>query len=115
LQAALGNIDQIDFLERAVNGPNLVAAADLVLGGGGTMNREAAVLGVPVWSVFCGPSPAIDQRLADEGRLRWVRSDDELSAALRASPPAPLMARGPFPEGVAVIMEDITLCLSASR
>src|ERR1041384_531080 len=60
-------------LDRAVSGPELVACADLVVGGGGTMNREAAVFGVPVWSVFTGPTPHIDERLAAEGGLRGGR------------------------------------------
>jgi hypothetical protein len=77
------------------------------------MNREAAVLGVPAWSVFSGPSPAIDEQLAAEGRLRWVRSEPELVAAFRAPPPPLLGRRGPFPQGVTAIMRDITACLSA--
>lgn len=113
LRTMLGELQQVEFSDGAMNGPNIVAAADLVLGGGGTMNREAAVLGVPVWSVFCGPSPAIDEHLATEGRLRWVRSDAELSAALRASLPEALPRRGPFPDGAAAIMEEITSCVSA--
>ena len=38
----------------AVDGPSLVWAADLVVSAGGTMNREAAVLGVPTWTTFAG-------------------------------------------------------------
>jgi predicted glycosyltransferase len=111
LHAALGGLERVEFSELAVNGPNIVAAADLVLGGGGTMNREGAVLGVPVWSVFCGPSPAIDEQLAREGRLRWVRSEEELSAALHDPPIELLPRRGPFPQGVRDIMGEINACL----
>ena len=81
LMERLGALNRTEFLERAVSGPELVAAADLVVGGGGTMNREAAVLGVPVWSVFTGPSPAVDEQLAAEGRLRWIRSEPQLELA----------------------------------
>ena len=42
--------------ERPVDGPSLVAAADLVVSAGGTMNREAAALGVPAYSPFAGPA-----------------------------------------------------------
>jgi len=97
----------VRMLHHVVAGPGLVAAADLVLGGGGTMNREAAVLGVPVWSVFCGPAPAIDERLAIEGRLRWVRSERELSETLALERPTLQVGRGPFPEGFASIYGDI--------
>ena len=112
LTRALAGTKRVELLPDAVVGPQLVVAADLVLGGGGTMNREAAVLGVPAWSVFSGPSPAIDEQLAAEGRLRWVRSEPELVAAFRGPPPAPLARRGPFPQGVTDIMRDITTCLS---
>jgi len=98
---------RVRILERVVPGPGLVAAADLVIGGGGTMNREAAVLGVPVWSVFCGPTPRIDSELSAEGRLRWVRSQPELEQALAAGPPKLRAGRGPFPEGVVAIYDDI--------
>jgi hypothetical protein len=69
-------------LREVINGPQLIATADLVVGGGGTMNREAAVLGTHAWSTFCGPPPTVDMRLADEGRLTWIRSEHELAQAL---------------------------------
>lgn len=107
VEGLLRGIERIDILTTTVQGPPLVAAADLILGGGGTMNREAAVLGVPVWSAFTGPPPMIDERLAMEGRLRWVRDAGELRAALAAGLPARQAPRGPFPEGLRAIMTDI--------
>jgi len=107
LKSRLSAHRAVTILERVVPGPGLVAAADLVIGGGGTMNREAAVLGVPVWSVFCGPTPRIDAELSAEGRLRWVRSQPELSEALAAGPPKLGTRRGPFPDGLAAIYDDI--------
>lgn len=97
----------VRFLTGVVDGPDLVASADLVIGGGGTMNREAAVLGVPVWSVFCGPPPAIDEQLAREGRLHWVRTDEQAVAALEGPLPPRLPPRGPVPEGLARILTDV--------
>jgi len=38
----------------AVDGMNLIWHSDLVVSGGGTMNREAAALGVPVYRIFRG-------------------------------------------------------------
>jgi len=58
----------------AVDGLNLLWHSDLVVSGGGTMNREAAALGVPVYSVFRGPPGAVDRRLMEEGRLLFVSS-----------------------------------------
>ena len=40
------------ILANAVDGLDLAYAADLLISGGGTMNREAALLGVPVYSIF---------------------------------------------------------------
>jgi len=71
--------------ERAVDGRSLVAFADLLVSAGGTMNREAAVLGTPVWSIFEGRLGAVDERLIAEGRLRELRDPDEL--VLERKPP----------------------------
>ncbi len=111
----LDSITVARVLRDIVSGPNLIAAADLVIGGGGTMNREAAVLGVPVWSVFTGPTPAIDEQLAREGRLRWVRSPPELSAALRDGLPPRCQGRGPFPAGLAAIVAEIERTVASER
>src|SRR5207249_3809437 len=61
----------------ALDGLNLVWFSDLVVSGGGTMNREAAALGVPVYSIFRGKTGAVDSKLEQEGRLIMVRSVDE--------------------------------------
>lgn len=107
LEATLPRDPRIRIVERVTPGPGLVAAANLLLGGGGTMNREAAVLGVPVWSTFCGPAPRIDEQLASEGRLTWIRSEAELSSALTGDLPKAGVGRGPYPEGFATIFDDV--------
>jgi predicted glycosyltransferase len=71
---------------RVVDGLNLVWFSDLVVSGGGTMNREAAALGVPVYSIFRGETGAVDRRLEAEGRLIMVRSVDEVRAKIRLHP-----------------------------
>jgi predicted glycosyltransferase len=63
---------------RAVDGRSLVALADLVVSAGGTMIREAAVLGTPVWSMFEGRPGAVDEQLEREGRVRFLRDPTEL-------------------------------------
>jgi len=71
-------LDRVQVPERSVDGRSLVAFADLLVSAGGTMNREAAVLGTPVWSIFEGQLGAVDERLAQEGRLRFLADPAEL-------------------------------------
>ena len=63
-----------------VNGPNLIAASDLVISAGGTINREAAALGVPAASIYAGKWAAVDEGLVNEGRLRRIASAADLSS-----------------------------------
>jgi predicted glycosyltransferase len=55
--------------ERAVDAQSLIALADLVVSAGGTMNREAAALGVPVYTTYGGRLGGIDEELIRESRL----------------------------------------------
>ena len=61
-----------------LDGANLIAAADLVVSGGGTMNREAAALGVPVATIFAGKPAAIDEMLIREGRMLKIETPEDL-------------------------------------
>jgi uncharacterized protein len=65
--------------ERAEDGRSLVALADALVSAGGTMNREAAVLGTPVWSIFEGPLGGVDELLVREGRLKILRDPEQLT------------------------------------
>ena len=56
--------------ERAVDAQSLIALADLVVSAGGTMNREAAALGVPVYTTYGGRLGGVDEQLIRTGRLR---------------------------------------------
>ena len=67
---------------RAVDGLSLIWFSDLVISGGGTMNREAAAMGVPVYSIFRGPIGAVDRYLAKEGRLVLIEQADDLPRQL---------------------------------
>jgi uncharacterized protein len=64
--------------ERALDSRSLMWTADLVLGAGGTMTREAALLGVPTFSLFAGPMPAVDRWLEERGALRVLKDVSEL-------------------------------------
>jgi predicted glycosyltransferase len=55
--------------DRAVDAQSLIAHADLVVSAGGTMNREAAALGVPVYTTYGGRIGGVDEMLIREGRL----------------------------------------------
>jgi len=55
--------------ERAVDGQSLIAFSDLVVSAGGTMNREAVALGVPVYTTYGGRLGGVDELLIHKGRL----------------------------------------------
>ena len=61
-----------------LDGANLIAASDLVISAGGTINREAAALGVPAASIYAGKWAAVDEGLVKEGRLQRVANTDDL-------------------------------------
>jgi uncharacterized protein len=62
-----------------LDGANLIAHSDLVVSGGGTMNREAAALGVPAASIYMGVWAAIDEQLVNEGRLQKISTPADIS------------------------------------
>ena len=62
----------------AVDGLNLLWHSDLVVSGGGTMNREAAALGVPVYSIFRGKGGAVDRHLQNLGKLTLIESIEDV-------------------------------------
>jgi predicted glycosyltransferase len=46
------------------------------------MNREAAALGVPVYSIFRGKLGAVDRELARDGRLVMIERIDDIRLKL---------------------------------
>ena len=79
--------------ENAVDGLNLIWFSDLVISGGGTMNREAAALDVAVYSIFRGHIGAIDRYLSNSGRLVLLESVEDIRTKVfvkrRTRPVAP--------------------------
>jgi predicted glycosyltransferase len=67
-------LDGVVVPERPVDGRSLVGCADLVVGAGGTMNRESSLLGTPTYTVFAGRLAALDRLLLDTGRLLDLRA-----------------------------------------
>lgn len=78
--------DKVVIPEKAVDGLNLIWHSDLVVSGGGTMNREAAALGVPVYSIFRGPIGAVDRMLQKEGRLVLVENVTDVQEKILFEP-----------------------------
>jgi predicted glycosyltransferase len=64
--------------EKPVDGPSLVYLADLVVSAGGTMNREAALLGTPTWTTFAGSLGAVDRQLVERGQMRVLERPEQL-------------------------------------
>ncbi|MGA8736015.1 MAG: DUF354 domain-containing protein [Terriglobales bacterium] len=69
---------QILIPDHVEDGLNLIWNSDLVISGGGTMNREAAALGVPVYSIFRGKIGAVDAYLAEQGRLVLLETVEDV-------------------------------------
>lgn len=71
-------LKNVIFPDNALDGPNLVYFSDLIVGAGGTMNREAVVLGVPVYSLFMGRLGSVDKTLIDSGKLVWIKESRDI-------------------------------------
>ncbi len=91
------SLSNVVLPERAVDARSLMHASDLIIGAGGTMTREGALLGVPTVSLFAGRIPAVDRWLEERGALTRMSSIGDLPA-IRPRPaeprePAELRAR----------------------
>jgi uncharacterized protein len=69
--------------QEAVDSRSLMVSADLVVGGGGTMTREAALLGTPTLSLFSGRAAAVDRWLEKRGLLRRLERAEEVLPVAR--------------------------------
>ncbi len=75
--------------EREIDAQSLIAYSDLVVSAGGTMNREAVALGVPVYTIFSGRMGAVDEQLIAAGRLLELGDPETLELSKRSSVPGP--------------------------
>ena len=73
----------------AVEAQSLIALADLVVSAGGTMNREAAALGTPVYTTYGGRLGGVDEALIRSGRLRPLTDPRALQLEKRPPGAAP--------------------------
>jgi predicted glycosyltransferase len=69
--------------DHAVDAQSLIAFSDLVISAGGTINREAAALDVPVYTTFAGRLGGVDEALIREGRLRPLTDPRSLELVKR--------------------------------
>jgi predicted glycosyltransferase len=81
--------------EGAVDAQSLIALSDLVVSAGGTMNREAAALGVPVYTTYGGQLGGVDEELIREGRLKPLTDPRALELRKRDPASAPRVRRDP--------------------
>jgi uncharacterized protein len=81
--------------DRAVDAQSLIALADVVVSAGGTMNREAAALGVPVYTTYGGRLGGVDEELIREGRLVPLSDPRALDLHKRAETGATRVQRDP--------------------
>jgi len=63
-----------------LDGYNLVNSSDIVISAGGTMNREAAALNVPVFTIYKGGlMGAVDQYLLDSGKMVELKTEEDFN------------------------------------
>jgi uncharacterized protein len=88
----------------AIDSRSLVYAADVMIAAGGTMTREAALMGIPTWTLFAGTTPAVDVWLEDQKALRRLVRPDQLEdlSPREAEPRTPEELRGR-----AIALEDV--------
>jgi len=70
--------ENLHVLDAAVDGRQLLPCTDIMISAGGTMNREAAVLGIPAYSVFRGEVGAADLCLIQQGRIISVHRQEDI-------------------------------------
>ena len=79
-------LPSVQVPDQAVDGQSLIALADLVVSAGGTMNREAVALDVPVYTTYGGRLGGVDELLIREGRLIPLSDPRALDLHKRGGP-----------------------------
>jgi uncharacterized protein len=64
--------------EHVLETVSLIKSADLLISAGGTMNREAAVLGTPAYTIFAGKQGAVDDDLIKRGLLKRAEKPEDI-------------------------------------
>ncbi|MFO7653990.1 MAG: DUF354 domain-containing protein [Candidatus Krumholzibacteriia bacterium] len=105
--------DRLVVPRRVYDGPSLIAAMDLVVSGGGTMTREAAILGVPSYTYFRGRTGRVDESLERAGRLVFLRSREEVAGKLELQRRSETLDRPASGELVRTICDAVESAASA--
>ena len=77
------NLPNCTIPSAAIDSRSLLYEADLLIGAGGTMTREAALIGIPTFTLFAGQPPAVDRWLEDRGLLKRLTSAEQLATIER--------------------------------
>jgi predicted glycosyltransferase len=78
-QAAIfEGIENVTILKPPVDTSSIIKRCDLVIGAGGTMNREASVLHTPVISCYPGVPLSVDQYYINQGLMFRSNDNDEI-------------------------------------
>lgn len=72
------DLPRVQVAGHAVDSRSLMCEADVFIGAGGTMTREAALLGVRTYTIFAGSRPAADVSLERRGLLHPLTDATEL-------------------------------------
>lgn len=72
LKKEFGEMDNFVIPSKPIDSISLLYCSDIVIGGGGTMTREAAIIGAPVYSIFLGKRAAVDKELKNQGKLKFI-------------------------------------------
>lgn len=75
------------ILKKAINGLDLALNVDLLISGGGTMNREAVLLGTKVYSIFAGKQGALDLAMERDGMITFIRHADDIKRIILEKSP----------------------------
>ncbi|MDQ6805659.1 MAG: DUF354 domain-containing protein, partial [Actinomycetota bacterium] len=94
-RATLNSRGDLIIPTQAIDTQSLIAHANLVVSAGGTMNREAAALGTPVYTIFEGRPGAVDDHLIAQGRLKRLTSPENIIIEPRAASAPPRIRRDP--------------------
>lgn len=93
-----------------VDGPQLVYCSDLVVGAGGTMNREATVLGTPAYTQFQGLRSSVDDYLISQGKM--MRVVDKIDIPNIKVCKKPSIQGEPWKQGAGLVREVVDKILS---
>lgn len=70
--------ENVTIIKPPVDTFSLIKKCDLIIGAGGTMNREAAIVGTPVISCYPGKTLSVDQFYIDQNRMFRSNNVDEI-------------------------------------